>query len=334
MGITPGIIAGGLSLAGGLEGLFGGDKAGNVQLPPQQTLNLGGITSNLNSSIPQLGQFNLGGQNYGQYANILQGNVNNPYGNMGVQQALGFAPYGGMVGGNALGTSGALTSGAGSIINTAFDPQGQLYQRTADQASSQSLAALSGAGLAGTPWGQGVYGTNMNNFNIDWQNAQLNRQATGLGAAEGAGRTALELGSQGPQAGVNISMLPYNTYNQITSNQLAALTGGAGYGQQAAAVPQMGIGDWLQYLSGANQANSVANNQAQLALQQQQQQFQQSQVYGNEIGQGLSGLMGGNSPFNPFSSSPSYGGGNAFSGDAYGGSAFNPLPGLSSLDYG
>jgi len=37
---------------------------------------------------------------------------------------------------------------------------------------------------------------------------------------------------------------------------------------------------------------------------------------------------------NPKGSSPSYGGGNMFSGDAYGGSGSNPLPGLSAGDYG
>jgi hypothetical protein len=33
-------------------------------------------------------------------------------------------------------------------------------------------------------------------------------------------------------------------------------------------------------------------------------------------------------------SSPAFGGGNILSGDAYGGSAANPLPGLSAADYG
>ena len=342
MGITPGIIAGGLGIAQGLEGLFGGGGANNVQLPPQQSVDLSGITGNLNSSIPQLGNYNLGGQNYGQFAGILQNNVNNPYGNMGVQTALGMAPYGPMVGGNAVGTSSALTGGAASVMGTAFDPQNALYNRTADQVSQQALAGLSGSGLATTPWGQGVYGNTMGNFNIDWQNAQLGRQVSGLNAAGSAGTTALQLGTQGPQAATDISMLPYNTFNTITNNQMNALTGGSNYGQNAAAIPQMGIGDWLSYLQGGNQSNSVANQQADLALRQQQQGFAQNQVLTGDIGQGL-GLMFGSQGFggsggmygNPyFGSSPNYGGGNMFSGDAFGGTASNPLPGLSAADYG
>jgi len=52
---------------------------------------------------------------------------------------------------------------------------------------------------------------------------------------------------------------------------------------------------------------------------------------------GLGGLSqntpGGLAAYNPFGS-PSYGGGNIYSGDAYGGSGSSPLPGLTSADYG
>jgi len=49
---------------------------------------------------------------------------------------------------------------------------------------------------------------------------------------------------------------------------------------------------------------------------------------------GQSGSFSPTSATNPKGSSPSYGGGNIFSGDAYGGSASNPLAGLSAADYG
>jgi len=61
------------------------------------------------------------------------------------------------------------------------------------------------------------------------------------------------------------------------------------------------------------------------------------------LGGGLAGvgLLGGTGAFgsngylnSAFGSSPSYGGGNMFSGDAYGGSGSNPLPGLTAADYG
>ena len=60
----------------------------------------------------------------------------------------------------------------------------------------------------------------------------------------------------------------------------------------------------------------------------------------NLLGAGLSlgslalGGVGGGALSSLFGSSPSYGGGNMFSGDAYGGSAQNPLRGLTAADYG
>lgn len=76
-----------------------------------------------------------------------------------------------------------------------------------------------------------------------------------------------------------------------------------------------------------NQAQEQAY-QAQLA----QQQAMMSGIFG--IGSTLlgSGVGGGLSSI--FGSSPSYGGGNILSGDAYGGSAANPLQGLTAADYG
>jgi len=76
-------------------------------------------------------------------------------------------------------------------------------------------------------------------------------------------------------------------------------------------------------------------------------QYQAQQAQYNAMMQGLfgigsaalGGLTGGLSlPFtsglNPFVSSPSWGGGNAWTGDAYGGSASDPLSGLTAADYG
>lgn len=51
---------------------------------------------------------------------------------------------------------------------------------------------------------------------------------------------------------------------------------------------------------------------------------------------GSQGQVGANlgSMGQAFMGGPAYGGGNIFTGDAYGGSANNPLPGLTALDYG
>jgi|SRR5579863_1714401 len=313
-------LGGGASLAGGLYGLFGG---GN-NAPTPQSVPIGGITSNLNTAIPGLNQYNLGGQNLGQFSNILQGVVNNPYAAGGINTAQQFAPTGVNAAAQGAGNAAQLGGAAGSILNQAFDPQNQLFQQQQDLLSQQTLAGLGQSGLANTPWGQGVYGNTMGNFDINWQNNELQRMLQGGQGALGLAQGAYGLGQQAPQGAVSSAMLPYNTYNTVGSNQLNALTGGSAYGQSASQIPQTGIGDWLQYLSGANSANQVANQSAQLG-------FNENQAFGSAIGSGLAGL--GGSGFSPFGSSASFGGGNIFSGDAYGGNAFQPLPGLSAADY-
>jgi hypothetical protein len=62
-----------------------------------------------------------------------------------------------------------------------------------------------------------------------------------------------------------------------------------------------------------------------------QQQTMLGGLFGsqNNMGQNLGGM--GNALWG---STPAYGGGNILSGDAYGGSAAAPLPGLTSADYG
>lgn len=287
-------IMGGLSLAGGLAGLFGG---GNNAPPPQQ-VNLSPVTNQLNNQIPQLANFNLGGQNYGQYAGLLQNAVNNPYGGFAQGTTNQFAPLGigtslgaignaGMLGGEVPGMLGA----AGSILNTGFDPQNALYNRTAQQLTDQTNASLANSGIGNTPWGQGVLGNTLSNFNIDWQNNLLGRESTAAGAAGGligqAGNTAagaFNLGMGGVQGGIGAGMSPFNTFGTLGAYPLNLLSGGAQFGQQAAAVPQMGIGDWLNYLQGASGANQVANQSAQLG-------FNENQMFGSQIGGGL-GMLG------------------------------------------
>lgn len=298
------LLTGGLSLAGGLAGLFGGGGANSVQLPQQQPVNLSGVTSNLNTMIPSLGQYNLGGQNLSTYAGLLNSAVDNPYGGFGQGVANLFGGSGIGTSLQALANSGilggsvpGLTGAAGSILSAGFDPQQALYNRTLQQTQDQTLANLTNSGLATTPWGQGVLGNTLGNFNIDWQNNLLNRMTTGAQGAEGllgqAGSTAqgaFDLGSAAPSAAVSTGMLPFSTYNTIATNPLGILGTGAQYGITSSQIPQTQTGDWLSYLSGANSANSIANQTAGLGLQQNQMAFNQNQAFGGNIGYGLGQL--------------------------------------------
>jgi hypothetical protein len=70
----------------------------------------------------------------------------------------------------------------------------------------------------------------------------------------------------------------------------------------------------------ANAVSGGATNALTLPILMSQLQSQGASVYGN--------------PNSLFGSSPNYGGGTIYSGDAFGGSASNPLAGLTAEDYG
>jgi hypothetical protein len=307
-----GLIGGGLSLAGGLSGLFGHS---NSTVPQQWQLP--GMTGAANSAlgnIGNLGQYNTYGQNLGQAQNIGQGLINNPYsggfqggantaGGLGQLQALGQYGTGQQVTGLGL---NQLAPYAGAVMNTAFDPQQQLYNQSLAQTVAQQNAQNAAAGVGQTPYGAGLQDQNLQNFNIGWQNQQLGRQVQGLGAAQGALGQAGSLAQLGqglsaaaPGQYAQSAAMPYNAYNQIGQGQLGTLGTLGQFGQFAGNQANQQIGDYLQYLGIGNQANQIANQTAMDA-------FQQQQAYGNQIGQGLSGLgnffggLGGTK--NPFAS--------------------------------
>src|SRR5215475_428817 len=133
-----------------------------------------------------LGQYNLGGQNYGQYANLAQQGVANPYAGQfqqgagtagGMMEAAGQGAYG--AGGQLMGANLGLLPDVQQLVAMGFDPQQALYQRTAQQVQDQQRAALAASGVAGTPYGAGVQGKTMSDFNIDWQNNLLQRALAG-----------------------------------------------------------------------------------------------------------------------------------------------------------
>lgn len=274
--------AGLMALGGGIAGLMGGGGQADpqrVDLAPATNA----LTGHGFGSISNLNQYNLGGQNMGQYSSTMQNTINNPYAAWGLQGTGQFAGAGQGVSAQGIQNAGQLGGMVGPLLNQAFDPQQALYARTADQVSQQSLAGLGNSGLANTPWGQGVYGQTMGNFNIDWQNNLLQRMLAGSQGASSLAGSAYGLGSSAGMGGAQFSMLPYGTYNQIGQDKLGTLTGGAQYGNMSSAIPQTAASDWLAYMGQATGANNAATAQ-------QAQNFKQDQAYGGAIGQGLYAL--------------------------------------------
>jgi hypothetical protein len=190
------------------------------------------------------------------------------------------------VGGQGLGSGQALAqAGLGTLpdvqalLSLGFDPQSALYAKLQNQNQQQNAAILGQSGVANTPYGAGVAADANSNFNINWQNQQLQRAIQGAQGASGL------LGQAGSTVGTGLGLmqqgaaLPYQSYTGMQTDTLGALGQASGLGQTA-------TNDWLAYLSGGT-------NQQGANLSQANSAFNQSQQMGAGLGQGLAGLAKG-----------------------------------------
>lgn len=145
-----------------------------------------------------------------------------------------------------------LTGGMGAanqLLQTGFDPQNALYNQQAQQTQSNSNATNAMYGLSQSPYGAGVANQNQTNFNIDWQNAQEQRQATALaGYGQEQSTVANNL------TGLNSNAVnSYNSLNSGAAQNYATTTGAQGGAYNNAS--NLGIAG-LNTLTGAAQAPS------------------------------------------------------------------------------
>jgi hypothetical protein len=342
-----GFLSGVGGLIGGLSGLFGGN---NVPTGPAPWLmpNMNQAAGNAFSGISGLSGYGNAAQGTsGPAANTFQNLYNNPYAGGYLGGANVASAMGQTAASNAYGTGAALT-GAGigtlpyvqSIFNTAMDPQGALYSRTFQNVQDQSRANLEASGVASTPYGAGIQNQAGSNFNIDWQNQQLGRQALGAQAGGNlltAGGNLANLGTGiqnlAPSQYLSASGMPFGTFGQIGNAQNAALSSYLGNIGGAQNISNLPIQDWLSYVQAGNQAGGVANQAYNNQLQANQQQFNQSMMFGNMLGGSLYGLgQGGFGMNNMFG----FGGGpGGFSGWGGGGGGWGGYsPALASMGAG
>lgn len=144
---------------------------------------------------------------------------------------------------------------AQQLLEQGFDPQNDLYGRTAHDLSQQVRAGNEARGINMSPYGAGVENKALSDFNIDWRNQQLQRGATALAGASSA------YGQGGQQMG-------YGQQVAQTVPQLSADIAGAGanIGNAAYQQPNSVIANWLNYVGAGNQANQIGvqSYQAQL----------------------------------------------------------------------
>lgn len=278
-----------------------------------------------------------------QYQQISNDIVNNPYAAGAQQAGVNAGAYAGGLANQQAGASSQLF-GMGNqaapygqqILQTGFDPQNALYDRTQQQIRDQTSATNAMSGLSGTPYGAGVQNQALSNFNIDWQNQQLQRQATaaqGYGAlnnAVGADYTGGSgLGSAATGNYQNAGALPYSTAQGISQGQLGGL-GALASGVQGAYQPAQTLAnDYQAYLGLGNQASGAFNSAQNSNFQNQLQAFNAQNAQNNSSLAGLgslgSGLFGASGAF-------SSGGGLSSVGNAFN-SGVNSLFGPSTTPF-
>jgi hypothetical protein len=266
--------------------------------------NLPGADQGATGAINSLSSLNLAGAAAPQYSAITQNLVNNPYATQLQSGANAISPLATTAGAQQFG-AGSNLIGAGQsylpyaqqTLQTGFDPQSALYAQQFQQNTDQTRAAEAARGIAMTPYGAGVENNSNINFNNQWQNQQLGRQATAAGTANtltGAAGSALNTGGAGQTAGLNTlyqgASLPYSTANTIGTNQQGALNAAGTFGGTATSTAQQQIADFLQYLGLGNQTSAVNNQNYANQITAQQNQFNQQQTLGKNLGSSISGL--------------------------------------------
>jgi hypothetical protein len=175
----------------------------------------------------------------------------NPWSTSLINSAQTAGTQAGQQGTNNLGAADQLRTSTGQMLNTAFDPQNALYNRTLQQLQDQQRVGQAARGITMSPYGAGLENQALSNFNIDWQNNQLGRQTQGLQTAGQTYGQAGNIGQQGVGQTAQVGGMPYQAYEQNQQNDIA---------------------NWLAYINAQNA--QISGAQSGYPLQLQQQSFQ------------------------------------------------------------
>lgn len=196
---------------------------------------------------------------------------------------------------------------ASQILAQGFDPNNALYNRNVQHLTDQSNAINAMNGVAGTPYGAGLTTQALGNFNIDWQNSQLQREqaaAQGFGSLTntiGQGLSgASQLGGTALNTLATSSALPYSTYLGQQGDILNALNSLSSGTNNALGPDQNTLNALAAYLKLGQSATSVGQAGA-------AQNFANNQAIGAGIGSALTSLSQNPALSNLFSSSDPYG---------------------------
>jgi hypothetical protein len=298
-------IGGALSAGASLgSSLFGGGNSTSpsnapkpYQLLNQQGMNLQGYSDNTNSQ-------NLNSQTYGTTSPYgqaaFQSQANNPYAQQ-YQNSANMAGQAGMASGwSQLGAGNSMMAEApnsyaagNAAYQTAFDPQSSLFNSNQQQLNEQTNAYNAANGISASPYGATVSANADQNFLNNWQNQQVQREATGIQSMNSAYaqggqqyQGGAQLQNQGTQSLSQGGQMGYNANNSIAGNQFSAINNLYGSQQPYQQGLQQGVNNMNSYLGLGQSAQTAGFNQnLQTANYQNQQSAAQGQYYGNLAGQ-------------------------------------------------
>lgn len=274
--------------------------AGSVTSPGYTNALQNTASNNVTDAISNVQNWaNVGTGNVWNAYNAFNTEYNNPYAssaltgaqnasNLGTTAATNIYDIGSILAGSTL--SGTLPY-ASQIAQTAFDPQSALYNRTLQQTQDQTRASEAARGISTSPYGAGLENDQLRNFNIDWQNTQLSRQAQGAsalsslyGTAATGAKTGASLMSEAPSLYYTSSQYPYQTQQTIGENEFNALKNLLSYASSGQNLAQTGVTDWINALNAGTSEQSTANQVYGNELKSNQQTWNQASQVGNALG--------------------------------------------------
>lgn len=321
LGAIAGPVVGGLigDIFGGGGGGPSGGYQGGSYLPP----NLTQAANQELSLIPQLGWNNVYQQMLPNAQNVAYGALNSPYYGQALEGAQQAAQNGQWQGAQAVNAANQLYGLAGMIpglenqlVQSAFDPQQQLYNYLQAQNANQVNADLAARGLSMSGAGAQIAAQQNQLFNQNWQNNLLNRQLAGVSGVGALNRSAGQLGALGSSIGtqgVNLlnqsAAMPYQTQLNAANSQLGLINAAGQIGQQATLPIQQQIADYNAYQGLGSPSAQIGQQQM---LNQASQGFGQmiaapiGNAVGNAISNWASGIGGSSGSGNYFGTSSGY----------------------------
>jgi len=195
------------------------------------------------------------------YNQAYQNQITSPYAAQAQSQVNQAANNGWTAGAQNLANAQQLQQYAPSVMQSGFDPQGQLYNYGLQQAQAGQNVTNAQSGLTGSPFAAGLTNDAATNYQMQWQAGQQARQNAALSQLSGIYGGVNTLGQAGVSQQAAAAMAPQQAYTDINNQNLAALNSLVSGMGTASAPLQSDVSSYGNYL-GLGQAASAQQTQA------------------------------------------------------------------------